>query len=181
MAVRRQGVLLAVLLNPPASSSGARSRRAAQRAAEVLGYDCCEIANLFAEPTATVVDLNLLGAGLGLWAPVRQRLSEQIRGAGGVLAAWGVAGASGTLRRERDLRGAWVAAEAGRVGHEQIWTVGGAPRHPSRWHQYVADRHGRTLGGTFEERLTQVLTATPLLVQPHAQASGRPHRGALTR
>jgi hypothetical protein len=40
--------------------------------------------------------------------------------------------------------------------------LGGEPRHPSRWHQYVSDKYGRTSGGTFEERIKQVLVAVPL-------------------
>lgn len=159
---RREGYLLAVLLNPPSSSSGARSLGAVRRAAAVLGFDGFRIANLFAEPTATVVELNALTVPGDSWAEVQQRLMKQLPAAGGVLAAWGVAGASGRLRNLRDARAAWLVAEACRCGHDAIWTVGGQPRHPSRWHQYVADKHGRTSGGSFEKRLGQVLELIPL-------------------
>lgn len=47
-------------------------------------------------------------------------------------------------------------------GITAFWMVGGEPRHPSRWHQFVSDKHGRTTGGTFEERLVQVLVEVPL-------------------
>jgi hypothetical protein len=155
-------VLLAVLLNPPSASTGARTLGAVRRAAEVLDFDSYEVANLFAEPTPTVVELNLFTGHEKAWPEVQERLREQLRAAGGVLAAWGVAGAFGRFRQLRDERAAWLIDEAERVGHEEVWMVGSEPRHPSRWHQYVADKHGRTRGGTFEERLRQVLVPMPL-------------------
>lgn len=158
----REGHLLAVLLNPPSASTGARSLGAVRRAAKVLGFEGFEVANLFSEPTPTVVELNLLTGHEDSRSQFQRRLGEQLRSAGGVLAAWGVAGASGKFRRERNERAAWLQKKALRLGHEHIWTVGGEPRHPSRWHQYVADKHGRTAGGTFEERLGEVLRAAPI-------------------
>lgn len=155
---RRNGTLLAVLLNPPSASTGARSLGAVGRAANVLGYASYQVGNLFSEATPTVVELNLLAVSEGSWSIVRERLSQQLRGSAGVLAGWGVAGASGRFRRIRDERAEWLRREAASYGHSSIWTVGGEPRHPSRWHQYVADKHGRTPGGSFEERLKQVLT-----------------------
>ncbi|WP_448629883.1 DUF1643 domain-containing protein [Cellulomonas soli] len=162
MIQQRPGPLLAVLLNPPSASSGVRSRRAVERAARALGFDAYTVANLFAEATATVVELNELADLVDTATEVHTHLAEHLPAAGGILAAWGVAGAAGPFRRERDARAAWLVAEASKVGHESMWMVGGTPRHPSRWHQYVADRHGRTRGGTFEERLAQVLVEVPL-------------------
>lgn len=159
---RGPGSLLAVLLNPPSSSSGARTVLAVRRAVEVLGFEGYTIANLFVEATPTVVELNAVIGDESSWFETQERLRELVRVAGGVLGAWGVAGASGRLRSMRDRRAHWVLAEAARVGHQEVWMVGGEPRHPSRWHQYVADRHGRTSGGTFEERLREVLLPIPL-------------------
>lgn len=134
-----------------------------RRASEVLGFESVEVANLFYEATPSVVELNLLRRfELGAWRKVRQEFDEQIGNAAGLLAAWGVTGASGPLREMRDQRASWVLRQARAYGHTTIWAVGGQPRHPSRWHQYVADRHGRTSGGTFEDRLRQVLVPTPL-------------------
>lgn len=153
--------LLAVLLNPPSTSSGARTIGAVRRATDVLGFGSYEVTNLFAESTPTVVELNGVVADEISWGLLRTRLAEQLRTMDGVLAAWGISGASGQMRHARDERAAWLLAEAELCGHDFVWTVGGAARHPSRWHQYVADRHGRTAGGSFDERLSQVLVATP--------------------
>lgn len=158
----RPGPLLAVLLNPPSASTGARTLGAVRRAAQALGFDGYEIVNLFAEPTPTVIELNGVTGQESAWPVLQSQLREALRVAGGVLGGWGVAGASGPLRVLRAQRAAWLLEEAKRIGHKEVWMVGGESRHPSRWHQYVADRHGRTDGGTFEERLRQVLVPIPL-------------------
>lgn len=56
----------------------------------------------------------------------------------------------------------WFARQARAAGLSEMWTVGGRARHPSRWHQYVSDKYGRTSGGSFADRLRQVLVRAPL-------------------
>jgi hypothetical protein len=53
------------------------------------------------------------------------------------------------------------------LGHVDAWTVGGESRHPSRWHQYVSDKHARAGSGEFAERLKSVLVLTDLLSLRH--------------
>lgn len=61
----------------------------------------------------------------------------------------------------------WVTIERIRVkdmldrGINTVWSVGGQPRHPSRGHQFLSDKYGRTAGGTFEKRLSTVLVQSP--------------------
>lgn len=154
-------MLLAVLLNPPGSSSGTRTRNAVERAGQVLGYDHVKIANLCTAATPTVVELNDPDHQHG-WSAAREELARSVREASGMLAGWGVAGLSGNARRAcRDQVG-WLCREAASAGIDRVWMVGGEARHPSRWHQYVSDRHGRTTGGSFEVRLTQVLQTAPV-------------------
>ncbi|PKQ30556.1 MAG: hypothetical protein CVT62_13170 [Actinobacteria bacterium HGW-Actinobacteria-2] len=160
--------LLAVLLNPPRSTSGARTLGAVQRAAAVLGFGDLTIANLFADRTMDVIELNHLDSH-SPWPANQSQIATQLSLADGVLAGWGVAGASGAFRCERARRAQWLYTAAAAAGHETIWMVGGEPRHPSRWHQFVADAHGRTPGGSFEERLAHVLVAVPT----PAPAAGR--------
>lgn len=169
---RRGESLLGVLLNPPSASTGTRSLGALRRAADVLGYKGVEVVNLFGEPTPTVVELASLAVDSDSWPAIQLGLRAQLRTAGGVLAAWGVAGASGEFKRERERRATWLVCQAARCGHDHVWTVGGEPRHPSRWHQYVADKHMRTSGGTFEERLAQVLVSTPIQCLAASVGSG---------
>ncbi|HMO54364.1 MAG TPA: hypothetical protein PJ994_07665, partial [Tepidiformaceae bacterium] len=104
-----------------------------RRAAEVLGFCGYEVVNLFAEPTPTVVELNGTTGHERAWPAIQERLGELLPVAGGVLGAWGVAGASGGLRRLLERRARWLMEEAERNGHKEVWMVGGQPRHPSRW------------------------------------------------
>ncbi|MCW2855878.1 MAG: hypothetical protein JWR52_1493 [Marmoricola sp.] len=157
----RGGVLVAVLLNPPATTTGNRTRNATEGAARILGYDSVEVVNLCKTATSSVVELNDLRADDG-WTLARHGLKRALRSADGVLGAWGVAGMSGAARGARDKQVEWFIAEAERSGFATLWMVGGEPRHPSRWHQYLADKYGRTSGGTFEERLGQVIEAVSL-------------------
>lgn len=158
-AVDRRGYLVAVLLNPPAQSSGVRTRNAVYRAAGVLGYDEVVMTNLCSVATPSIVEVNALGREA--WASARADLEVAVRGGAGLLAAWGVGGLSGDARRWLCAQVEWLVDCAGAGGLRSVWTVGGEPRHPSRWHQFVSDKHGRTRGGSFEERLAQVLVDVP--------------------
>lgn len=149
-----------MLLNPPAHSTGTRSRNAVTRAATVLGYDHPTLTNLCAAPTPSVVELNALGQQD--WDVARVDLELALRSATAILAGWGVAGVTGEARRSLRVQVAWLTCRAHTMGIESFWMVGGQPRHPSRWHQYVSDKYGRTSGGSFEERIRQVLVAVPI-------------------
>lgn len=153
--------LAAILLNPPESTTGNRSRNAVSRASRILGYRSVEVANLNVKPTISVVELGTSLTSEG-WIGARPRLTNALRSADGLLAGWGIAKLAGSAQRDRDIQVAWLRAEAIRLGFTTIWMVGGEPRHPSRWHQYISDKYERTAGGTFEERLGQVLVKVPL-------------------
>lgn len=151
---------MAVLLNPPKRTSGVRSRNAVARAAAVLGYGEIRVVNLCAEPTASVAELHHVDRVS--WERARCELGGALTGATAVLGAWGVAGVAGPTRRDLQAQIAWLYGWALQVGIDRVWMVGGEPRHPSRWHQYISDKYKRTTGGSFEERLAQVLVAMPI-------------------
>lgn len=155
--------LVAVLLNPPASSTGTRSRNAVARAATTLGYDHAIMTNLCAVPTPSVVELNDIDRDG--WDHARGELETALTGASAVLAGWGVAGLTGDAAVWMSAQVEWLSDRAMASGIFGFWMVGGAPRHPSRWHQYVSDKYGRTTGGTFDERIAQVLIEVPLCSQ----------------
>jgi hypothetical protein len=94
----------------------------------------------------------------------RDALAAGLEGCDEVAAAWGLYGLTGTAKAHRRDHLAWLVGTAKSLGHTECWAVGGEPRHPSRWHQYVSDVHGRTTAGTFAERLHQVLVKVPLSV-----------------
>jgi hypothetical protein len=137
-----------------------------------LGCEAVQIVNLCVVDTSTVVELNELEQ-TGGWTEARKDLAQGIRGTVGLLAGWGVSGTTGSARRAREEQVVWLYQEAASAGIEHVWMVGGEPRHPSRWHQYVSDKYGRTSGGTFEQRLGQVLTPVP--IGTAAEAAARFH------
>ena len=155
------GCLMAVLLNPPMSTSGSKSRHAVARAAAVLGYDRVEIVNLCVSPSCSVVDLNHVRGQDG-WTLARVEMRQVLFGATGVLGAWGVSGLTGSARRARDEQVIWLLHEVDQAGITSVWMAGAQPRHPSRWHQYLSDKYGRTAGGSFNERLKQILAPVPV-------------------
>jgi hypothetical protein len=156
-----RGLLIAVLLNRPKSTSGARTRNAVAAAARVLKYESVEVVNLYSEATSSISDLNR-SATIDGWLRARSELSSALGRATGVLGGWGVAGLTGPALRGQNEQVAWLRLEAIRAGVSAIWMVGGEPRHPSRWHQFVSDKYGRTTGGSLEERLDQVLGSVPI-------------------
>jgi hypothetical protein len=153
--------LVAILANPRFDQGG-RSENRVALAGEVLGYDSAQIVNLFAWPSASSRDIALLGKVSGGWQDARRELTDAIYEADGVLVGFGLIPTSRESGPHLRAQLRWLREELRAGGHASVWQVGDRPRHPSRWHQYVSDIHGRTAGGTFEERLHQVLRAVPL-------------------
>lgn len=154
------GSVVALLLNPPGSSSGQRTLGAVGRATTILGYDSYVVANLCNAATPTVVELT--HEPEDAWLGARADLRQKISAADALIAAWGLGGLTGPARHHSRAQVRWLIEQAVAAGHTEMWTVAGKPRHPSRWHQYVSDKHGRTSGGPFERRLEEVLIAVPL-------------------
>jgi hypothetical protein len=152
--------MVALLLNPPSTTSGVRTTNAVSLAGALLGFTSVEIINLFSTSSPTVVELNSVFDGD--WLGRRAQVREVLRQSAGLLGAWGVSGMTGLAGAERESRARSILDEARSLGFRQIWMVGGQPRHPSRWHQYVSDKHARTHGGTFDERLRQVMVQVPI-------------------
>lgn len=163
--VRRESApLAAVLLNPPSLTTGVRTRNAVERAAAALGYGAVEIVNLCSFPTRSAKDLeDLEEQG---WTMARTEIEGVLKRSSAVLGAWGVAGLTGGARVFRDQQVDWLYTEALSSGFSSIWMVGAEPRHPSRWHQYLSDKYGRTAGGPPIERLKQALVAVAIAECP---------------
>jgi hypothetical protein len=150
----------AILLNPP-TSSGLPTIRHLQVAAELLGCDSVVIGNLFATATDDVTVVNIVGAHAAGWTAARPHLLAALD-SDVLIAGWGVSGLHGAARGHREDQVRWVLESAVARRHPGIWTINGDPRHPSRWHQYVSERHGRASGLNVAERLHSVLLFRPL-------------------
>jgi hypothetical protein len=129
--------LLAILATPPLTTSGARTRGRLQLATEILGRDVLAIANLIDVPTKNVLDIAVVGREQAPWREARGDIASQIAAADAVLLAWGTAEPAGPARDHHRAQVAWVNDVISRRGIVP-WTVGGMPRHPSRWQRYTA-------------------------------------------
>lgn len=150
----------AVLLNPP-TGEGQQTRRQLALAAEILDCSTVEIANLFHWPTKSMRELLPLATQADGWLEARADLLELMREAEELLFAWGVAPLKGAAESHRRAQIDWVLALVEESGRELVWSVGGVARHPSRWHQYLSDKYGRTSGGDSRSRLGELLQASP--------------------
>ena len=145
----------AILASPP-TTSGARTRGSLRVAAALLGHDEVEVTNLYAFPCPDVPSMSLLAQEEAGWLATRPQIEAAAQRSRHVIAAWGTQPLVGAARQRRREQLLWVEQALVRQGHPRVWAVGQA-RHPSRWPQYVSDRHARTSGGDPESRLRQVL------------------------
>lgn len=159
-----------VLLNPP-SRAGHVTRRHVDAGCAALGYAKWEIANLFADATGDLDEVNAVGADPAGWIAARGDLERLVCHADSLLIGWGVGGLRGRARKLQSEQINWLASVAFDRGHRTWWTLGGEPRHPSRWHQYVSDKHGRATGDTLIDRIRSVAVELPI-----ATSTGRGHR-----
>lgn len=153
--------LLAILLNPPLTS-GKASLRHVEAARLALNCEEVAVVNLFAMPTRSVEQINVIGADETGWLQAREPLQRAISGADLLLGAWGISGLTGEAARLRKAQVTWLQRTAMVQGLDHLWTVGGTPRHPSRWHQFVSAKYQRALGETLDQKLASVLHRGPL-------------------
>ncbi|MBK6871322.1 MAG: DUF1643 domain-containing protein [Kineosporiaceae bacterium] len=151
------GTLGAILLNPPLTA-GTATVRHLRVAADLLGCAEIQVANLFAIPTKSVIEINVIGSTAAGWEAARPSLAAVLDSSTALVAGWGVSGLHGQAAAHQREQLSWIAERVAQVPVPlPVWTLNGESRHPSRWHQYVSERHGRAIGNSFQERLASVL------------------------
>lgn len=148
-------LLIAVLLNPP-TGDGKRTNKHLQIASENLRCDAIEIVNLYPGTTKNLAELGRTASHPHVWIEHRTVIATALSQGDEVLLGWGVSLPAGHARKHMAEQIQWVIEELHSNGIEP-WVLGDGPRHPSRWHQYVSDRHGRTSGGSLAERFQESL------------------------
>lgn len=132
-------------------------------AANCLSHPSLIVGNLLGVPTHDTGGMSDGGREASAWEEARNDLARAVGAADSLLAAWGVVPPGGPARRHHHEQLTWLIQAARDAGHDYAWTIGGEPRHPSRWHVYASDRHGRTEAGlTRTERVRQLLVPVPL-------------------
>lgn len=133
--------LVAILANPPLTTSGRRTSDRVTLAAALLGCDSVRITNLFAASTSDVTQIPHVGQHSAHWVAARAELESRLDGADCVLLAWGVGEPSGPARHHHRAQVEWLRSRLATTGMASLWTIGGLPRHPSRWQRYTSRAH----------------------------------------
>ena len=134
--------LLVIGSNPP-TTSGQRTLARAEQARLILEFDFCEIVNLFSLPTYRTTGVAVAGICPSGWLEARMDLARALDRASAVLLAYGVTKPAGAAAKHHEAQLVWLENEITRRGLP-VWWVGGAPRHPSRWHRYTHRAHPET-------------------------------------
>ena len=154
-----------ILLNPSLRLEETITERNIRAACHGVGYDCFEIANLTLRATRDLTELNRVTSHDGPWLSARSSLTSVISASDALLFGWGLGGFTREARAAFQCQTNWVVETAIHHGHESSWLLCGAPRHPSRWRQYIGPQKARVPGSSFESRLASALVLTPLLDQ----------------
>jgi hypothetical protein len=135
-----RGRTLLVIGSNPAITSGQRTIGRAELARQMLHFDHVELENLFSVSTYRTGGVSLAGTSECGWQEARPRLLAALDRADAVLMAYGLAKPSGAAALHFVQQVAWVQQQIAERGLP-VWSVGGAPRHPSRWQRYTYREH----------------------------------------
>ena len=134
---RHGGHLLAILASPPLDTSGERTLKRIAVAAEIVGCSTFEVQNLLAHRTSSVLDIPWVGASPEGWLKARTEIRSRFKVADSVLYGWGCTEPARLARQHHRAQVAWIVSLTDEHGLDP-WTVGGLPRHPSRWQRYTS-------------------------------------------
>lgn len=163
-------LLGAILLNPPIGA-GARTINHLDHARKALGCNRMEIANLVNVQTLGIRDLSTAASQFDVWESSRIAVRSLLIKSDEVLFGWGISPLNGPAGIHLRTQSAWVTQEALNL-HLRPWALGGEVRHPSRWHQYLAPKHGRSTNHSFAIRIARALK--PLDLRLKASNAGSP-------
>lgn len=157
-----RGMLCAVLLNPSLSTGSTISHSNLEVAATTLGFSGFQIANLIQLASRNSKDLAPMAINEDDWLKSRPEIERALNSSDEVVFAWGVSRLAGEANSYKEEQINWTIQEALSAGHFQALLMGGSPRHPSRWRQYVGPQRNRIPGDTLEDRFQLALNRHPI-------------------
>lgn len=169
----------AILLNPARETKRPSTTELVLEDVRVAkAWGMLEIANLVETPTRNSKELAQVATSPEAFLGARDRLDAILTSSDILVFAWGIAPLPGPAGRHVRGQANWVISRAQHHGHTHAWAMGGRPRHPSRWRQYVGPQRGLFDGPTTIDRLTRGLERCAL---DHCTAgAARPHPGELS-
>jgi hypothetical protein len=131
-----RGRIVAVLSNP-ATTSGVRTLSRVELTRKILGFESAAITNIFALPTYRSGEISEAGSDVLGWHSARPIVSEAVKGADGILLAYGLQPPSGPAKRHFHDQIDWLRTQI-QASQLPTWMLGGRPRHPSRWQRHTS-------------------------------------------
>lgn len=128
--------LCAVLMNPPLTD-GQRTRKRVELLLEILGGGSIIIVNLFPTATRSVLDIPRVEQSQQLWQATRLEIETSIELCDRVLLAYGLQAPRKPAASYYHEQVAWLQTIIAQLEKPTI-TVGGLPRHPSRWQRFTS-------------------------------------------
>jgi hypothetical protein len=119
-------------------------------ASEIIGCDDYVVVNLFPRPTRNVTEIALLGKDPQVWVEARPTVVAGLATCNEVLLGYRLSEPGGEARLHHRDQTTWIISVLQGLGRS-AWTVGGRPRHPSRWQRHTSRAHPNL---RFREALT---------------------------
>jgi hypothetical protein len=151
--------LTAVLAAPPIRGGNITTNRVVS-VATMLGFNLVSIVNVLDVRTTSVADMTQLGRNEDAWVRSRNAIEEAIHRSSQVLLAYGCGAPTGPARAHFRGQIIWLRDLLTSSGVDVVVSVGGRPRHPSRWQRAT---HATYPGLSFGDALPQVLRSEPPL------------------
>jgi len=129
------GTAVFVLAAPPLTS-GARTLGRLALAQSILGFEDFVAVNLFPLATSDVLHIARIGGDEHDWLSGREFILAGIESAADVVLAYGVSEPGGAAKLHHRHQVQWLDTQLERL-RPRVWSVGHAPRHPSRWQRYT--------------------------------------------
>ena len=129
--------LVAVLANPPLADHGDRTRARVELAADIIGCDAVAIVNLFPVASRSSLEIAALGERESTWLAARSELKVAMAAADEVLLGYVISSPPGLAGDHHRSQIAWTRSLLVDL-NTWPWTVGGLPRHPSRWQRHTS-------------------------------------------
>lgn len=131
------GTLLVAILSNPPLTDGSRSIARVEVASRLLGFSRFRIVNLLGVPTRSADDVAEAGADGRAWVAARVPILEALDIADCALLAYGIQPPGAPARAHFRSQIDWLRGEL-RARRVPAWTLGGLPRHPSRWQRWTS-------------------------------------------
>lgn len=129
-------ILLVLMSNPPSTTTGDRTLRRVELLQALFGIEESLTANLFAIPTYRTGEISDVGVDATGWLNARPAIAEAMDHCTAIMLAYGGQEPSGPARTHFREQIAW-AEQLIESRKLPVWSVGGRPLHPSRWHRFT--------------------------------------------